>query len=154
MTSRLARVLTALIAAFTFLAWPSSAQAPVQKLDPLGEDNLMAAMHTISSHTLLDYVKELASEKYQGRLTGTRGYEAAAQWALNMFADWKIKPAGDRGTYLQHFPDPYTLVLPGSELSLNVPITGGARVVRILILRDESEKNTWLRHPVDWLASC
>ncbi len=125
MISRPCRLPVALLAAITLLVWPVAAQSP-SKPDPLGEDNLMAVMHTISSHTLLDYVKEMASEKYQGRLTGTPGYEAAAAWAYKMFEEWKVKPAGDNGTYLQHFPDPYTLVLPGSELSMTIPVAAGA----------------------------
>jgi hypothetical protein len=137
MKPRYARLLTALIAAFTFLAWPAFSQAPTVKPDPLGEDNLMAVMHTISSHTLLDYVKELASEKYQGRLTGTPGFEASAQWVVNLFTDWRIKPAGDQGTYLQHFADPYTLVLPGSELSLTITIAGGATLKKNYVWEEE-----------------
>ena len=39
-----------------------------------------------------------------------------------LLSGWKIKPAGERGAYLQQFPDPYTLVLPGAELSINIPI--------------------------------
>jgi hypothetical protein len=87
-----------------------------------GEQQLLAAMHAISSDTLFGYVKELASPKYQGRLTGTEGYNASAQWAERLLREWKIKPAGDNGTYEQHFPNPYTLVLPGARLSLRVPV--------------------------------
>ena len=31
------------------------------------EEQVLLALHSISSHTLLDYVKELVSEKYGGR---------------------------------------------------------------------------------------
>ena len=56
-------------------------------------------MHSISGVTLFDYVKELASPKYEGRLTGTAGYNAAARWTEQLFKDWKIRPAGDNGGY-------------------------------------------------------
>jgi len=128
---RISAALIIAIATYTCLVLAQPQQA--QKPDPLSEDNLLAWMHSISSHTLLDYVKEMAAEKYQGRLTGTPGYEASAQWAEKMFADWKIRPAGDRGTYRQRFPNPYTLVLPGSELSLSVPIAGGATIKKIYL---------------------
>ena len=137
MRSRHARLLTALTAAFAFLAWPASSQGPTRTPDPIGEDGLMAVMHTISSHTLLDYVKEMASEKYQGRLTGTPGYEASAQWVADRFSAWKIKPAGDQGTYFQRFPNPYTLVLPGSELSLTIPVAGGATLKKAYVWEQE-----------------
>ncbi len=132
MVSRPVRLPVTLLAAITLLVWPLAAQSP-QKSDPLAEDNLMAVMHGISSHTLLDYVKEMASEKYQGRLTGTPGYEAAAAWAIKLLEAWKVKPAGDNGTYLQHFPDPYTLVLPGSELSMTIPIADGASIKKTYV---------------------
>jgi hypothetical protein len=121
-----------LISVLVFTGCVVFAQAPqpAQKSDPLSEDHLMEVMHSISSHTLFDYVKELCSEKYGGRLTGTAGYNEAADWAIALFKQWKIKPAGDSGTYLQKFPNPYTLVLPGAELSLQVPVGGGDVIKR------------------------
>ena len=101
------------------------------------EQQLLAAMHSISSVTLFDYVKELASPKYQGRLTGTPGYDAAAKWAEQMFNEWKIKPAGDNGTYEQHFPNPYTLVLPGERLSLRIPVANNEFIERPYVFDDE-----------------
>jgi hypothetical protein len=86
------------------------------------EEPLLPAMHAISSHTLLDYVKELSSEKYEGRLTGTRAYDEAAQWSADLFRQWGIKPLGDNGTYFQEFPNPYTLVLESGEVTLRIPI--------------------------------
>lgn len=85
------------------------------------EEKLLAAMHDISSHTLFDYVKELCSEKYGGRLTGTAGYDASAQWVAALLEKWEIQPAGDKNTYFQNFPNPYTLVLPGSHVILHIP---------------------------------
>ena len=79
-------------------------------------------MHSISSHPLYQYVAEMASPKYQGRLTGTPGYEASAQWAAGLLKGWKLQPAGDKGTYFQRFPNPYTLVLSPGELTLQVPV--------------------------------
>jgi len=89
------------------------------------EQKILNVMHSISSHTLFDYIKELTSEKYDGRLTGTSGYNASAEWAIGLFKKWGIMPAGDKGTYLQAYPNPYTLVFQGGELSLNIPVKGG-----------------------------
>ncbi|RPJ82597.1 MAG: M20/M25/M40 family metallo-hydrolase, partial [Acidobacteria bacterium] len=49
---------------------------------------------------------------------------------------WGIKPAGDSGTWLQKFPNPYTLVLPGAEYSLNIPV-GSSTVKRPYLLEEE-----------------
>jgi hypothetical protein len=86
------------------------------------EEALLKAMHGISSHTLYNYVNELSSEKYEGRLTGTRGYDDAAQWGADLFKLWNLRPLGDRGSYFQDFPNAYTLVLDGGEVTLHVPV--------------------------------
>ncbi len=86
------------------------------------EEKLLETMHAISSHSLFDYVKELCSEKYGGRLTGTAGYDAAAQWTASLLEKWGIQPAGDNKTYFQVFPNPYTRVLESGELVLYIPL--------------------------------
>jgi hypothetical protein len=117
-----------IVTAFALLGVTTAAQPPAAQSArtpaPAGEATLMAAMHSISSHTLLAYVAELASPKYTGRLTGTPGYDAAAKWSSDLLAGWNIKPAGDQGGWLQKFPNPYTLVLSPGEVSLRVPIAG------------------------------
>ena len=85
------------------------------------EQKVLQVMHSISSHELFGYVKELASEKYAGRLTGTEGYDVSAVWVASNFKKWGIAPAGDSSTYLQAFPIPYTLVFEDCEVSLHVP---------------------------------
>jgi hypothetical protein len=97
-------------------------QVQQDKNGEISEASLMSVMHSISSHPLLGYVRELASEKYQGRLTGTTGFNEAAQWAADLFKRWNIKPLGDKGTYFQDFPNPYTLVLESGEMTLRMPI--------------------------------
>jgi len=89
------------------------------------EQKVLQAMHTISSHDLFCYVRELASDKYEGRLTGTEGYNASARWLADHFRDWGLAPAGDDGTYLQAFPNPYTLVFEDCKLTLHIPLDGG-----------------------------
>ena len=134
MTARLTR-LSALAAAALLLSGSALAQPP-QTAGPQGEERLLAAMHGISSHTLLDYVREMAAPKYKGRLTGTPEYEAVADWTAKLMAGWGIKPAGDAGTWLQKFPNPYTLVLPGGEYVLRVP-AGSATIERPYVLEEE-----------------
>ena len=91
---------------------------PAQQAD---EQKILQALHSISSHTLFGYVKELASDKYAGRLTGTEEYNASAEWVASHFKKWGIVPAGDNGTYFQAFPNPYTLVFKDCEVYLHIP---------------------------------
>jgi hypothetical protein len=85
------------------------------------EEKLLEIQHSISSHDLYEYVAELSSDYYEGRLTGTEGYNLAAEWVATKFQDWGIKPGGDDSTYFQYFPIPYTLVFGGCQLYLHVP---------------------------------
>ncbi|NIM58151.1 MAG: M28 family peptidase [Candidatus Aminicenantes bacterium] len=88
------------------------------------EEKLLQSMHSISSHQLFDYVKELASDKYGGRLTGTEEYNASAEWVVSHFKKWGIAPALSQNSYFQAFPIPYTLVFKGCEVYLHLPSKG------------------------------
>jgi len=55
-------------------------------------------------------VHRLASDEFQGRLSGHAGYNAAAAWVGDMFQSWGVKPADDEHGYLLPFPIQYTLV--------------------------------------------
>lgn len=101
----------------------SQTQAARPKTEVTAEAKIIQAMHLISSHTLLEYVKELTSEKYGGRLTGTKEYDACAEWVADLFSKFGLKPGGENGTYFQLFPNPYTVVLPGCELSMHIPVS-------------------------------
>ena len=118
------------------LALPVAAQRPAAA-PATPDEKLVAAMHGISSHTILDWVKEMVADKYEGRLTGTPSYDASASWAAGLLKLWTFKPAGDAGTYFQKFPNPYTLVKPGAELKLHVPAPGGGDIVKSYVFEDE-----------------
>ncbi|TET69335.1 MAG: M28 family peptidase [Candidatus Aminicenantes bacterium] len=90
------------------------------------EEKLLQSVHSISSHKLFDYVKELASDKYAGRLTGTEEYNASAEWVVSHFKKWGIAPAVSKNSYFQAFPIPYTLVFKGCEVYLHLPSKGSA----------------------------
>ncbi len=118
--------LSALLAA-TLSAQPPARQA---QQPPTPQERLVASMHGVSSHAILDWVKELTSEKFGGRLTGTAGYDSSAAWTVGLLRGWGFQPAGDKGSWYQKFPNPYTLVRPGTELSLHLPQSGGGTIVK------------------------
>ncbi len=92
---------------------------------PSDNDLFMKAFHGIESLKLFKYVEELCDEKYAGRLCGTEEYQQCAEWVVSLLKKWGVGPGGDNGTYYQNFPNPYTVVLPGCEVSLNLPIKDG-----------------------------
>jgi hypothetical protein len=79
------------------------------------EKVLLSTFHSISSHDLLNYAAELSSPKYKGRLSGSPGYQAAANWVADQLKQAGVKPGMTDGTYYQWFPNAYSEVLnPGS----------------------------------------
>jgi len=107
--------------AFSYLVLSLALSVQAQQAQQTDEQKILRTLHSISSHELFDYVKELASDKYAGRLTGTEEYNASAEWVASHFKKWGIAPAGDNGTYFQGFPNPYTLVFKDCEVYLHIP---------------------------------
>jgi hypothetical protein len=103
---------------FIALSCPALQGQPSNEAD---EAKILQTLHSISSNKLYEYVKELASEKYGGRLTGTEGFNASARWLASHFENWKIRPGAKDGSFFQAFPIPYTLVFKGCEASLQIP---------------------------------
>lgn len=53
---------------------------------------------------IADDVNHLADDRLEGRETGTRGYDLAAEYAARRFREIGLQPAGDNGTYFQKVP--------------------------------------------------
>jgi hypothetical protein len=86
----------------------------------------------LSSERLMSYVDKLSSEDYAGRLTGTSEYRACARWVASLFEKWGLQPAGEKGTFLQSYPNPYTIVFVGGELSHSYKSQGRWRTKKYL----------------------
>jgi hypothetical protein len=129
------RLMTAafLVLALTGLGLNSQQAAP----QATNEGKILEAMHLIQSQPLYDYVKELVSEKYGGRLTGTKEYEACVAWVESLLKGWGVQPAGDNGTYRQVYPNPYTTVYPGGVCVLHVPYGKNGVIKKYYTYEDE-----------------
>ena len=57
----------------------------------------------ITAAEIQKHVKYLASDQLEGRRTGTKGGDAAAQYIADEFRSYGLKPVGDQGTYFQKF---------------------------------------------------
>jgi len=114
------RVVSAMILQFLTAALWAQPQAR-QQAPQTDEQKLVDAMHLIQSQTLYNYVKEMVSEKYGGRLTGTPEYDQSFDWLVGLLKGWGVQPGGENGTYLQSYPNPYTLVFKGGLLTMDIP---------------------------------
>lgn len=87
------------------------AQAPDLDAAIKARDTAPAALQSITAKDLAAHLKELASDAYEGRLTGTAGQHKAADYILNHFKRCGLEPFGDlveegkdeRG-WLQRYP--------------------------------------------------
>src|ERR1700692_1533546 len=73
-----------------------------------------AAMGGIEAERIRAHVKLLADDLLEGRGTGTRGGDIAANYIAAQFALYGLRPAGDDGTYLQKGDFSGVLPPPGS----------------------------------------
>jgi Zn-dependent M28 family amino/carboxypeptidase len=83
-----------------------------------------AAMQTIDPEHIRWHVRYLSHDLLEGRGTGQRGGDIAAEYIATQFAEYGLKPAGDNGSYLQKVPLVGITTLPETQFAL-VPKQGG-----------------------------
>jgi Zn-dependent M28 family amino/carboxypeptidase len=90
------------------------------------------------------HVKFLSSDLLEGRGTGQRGGDIAAEYIGTQFALYRLKPAGDDGTYFQNVPMVGVKTLPETSFKL-VPASGDAVTLKNLeefVTNNESQAET------------
>ena len=83
------------------------------------------ALETITPEHIRWHVRYLSHDLLEGRGTGQRGGDIAAEYMATQFAEYGLKPAGDHGTYMQKVPLVGITTLPETQFSL-VPKQGEA----------------------------
>jgi len=100
----------------------------------LGGGVLLAAKShapKIAAEKIRQHVKYLARDALEGRGTGQRGGDAAADYIATQFKSYGLKPAGENGTYFQSVPLVGVKTLPETSFAL-VPASGKPLVLRNL----------------------
>jgi Zn-dependent M28 family amino/carboxypeptidase len=82
-----------------------------------------AALETIDPEHIRWHVRFLSHDLLEGRGTGQRGGDIAAEYMATQFAEYGLKPAGDNGSYLQKVPLVGITTLPETQFAL-VPKNG------------------------------
>ena len=80
-----------------------------------------AAIHDVNDARIKADIKFLSSDLLEGRGTGSRGGDVAAEYIATQFESAGLKPAGDQGTYFQKVPMVGITTKAGSTLSLKDP---------------------------------
>src|SRR5216684_1495715 len=90
------------------------------------------------------HVKFLASDLLEGRGTGQRGGDIAAEYIATQFELYGLKPAGENGNYFQDVPMMGVKTLPDTSFKL-VPANGQAITLKNLddfVTNNESQAET------------
>ena len=82
-----------------------------------------AALETINPEHIRWHVRYLSHDLLEGRGTGQRGGDIAAEYIATQFAEYGLKPAGDHGTFMQKVPLVGITTQPETTFSL-VPKQG------------------------------
>src|SRR5215470_4293237 len=100
----------------------TSAMPPVPKVAGLPAD-AEQAMEAINAENIRWHVRFLSHDLLEGRGTGQRGGDLAAEYIATQFALYGLKPAGENGTYMQKVP--MVGITPGGDTHFSlVPAKG------------------------------
>jgi Zn-dependent M28 family amino/carboxypeptidase len=77
-----------------------------------------AALETIDPEHIRWHVRFLSHDLLEGRGTGQRGGDIAAEYMATQFAEYGLKPVGDNGSYLQKVPLVGITTLPETQFVL------------------------------------
>lgn len=80
---------------------PPQAAPETPGFTPLPADH--TRVPAITAEDIQQHVVELASEKYEGRMTGTEGERLATAYVADFFEQLGLEPAGDDGSYFDEF---------------------------------------------------
>jgi Zn-dependent M28 family amino/carboxypeptidase len=85
----------------------------------------IVAMQAIKPENIETHVRFLSHDLLEGRGTGQRGGDLAAEYIATQFALYGLRPAGDKGTYMQKVP--MVGITPGADTRFSlVPANGKA----------------------------
>ena len=100
-----------------------------------------AAIHDVNDARIKADIKFLSSDLLEGRGTGARGGDVAAEYIATQFESAGLKPAGDQGTFFQKVPMVGITTKAGSTLSLMDPkSTLDLKQLDDAVLMDESQQ--------------
>src|SRR6478752_7518117 len=103
----------------------------------------ITAFQKIDAERIRAHVRFLSHDLLEGRGTGQRGGDIAAEYIATQFALDGLKPAGDNGTYMQKVPMVGITLAPDTTFSL-VPNKGRARELKLLseyVAQDETQQS-------------
>ncbi|HUM03931.1 MAG TPA: hypothetical protein VLT90_00625, partial [Terriglobales bacterium] len=101
------------------------------------------AMQAIKPENIETHVRFLSHDLLEGRGTGQRGGDIAAEYIATQFALYGLKPAGDKATYMQKVP--MVGITPAADTRFSVVANGKATDLKPLdeyVAYDQTQQPT------------
>ncbi len=105
----------------------------------------VASMPKIDQQKILDHIKVLSSDEYQGRAPGTKGEELSVKYIQDQFKQLNLKPGNPNGTYIQKVP---LVGITGAERKPLTLTKGAAKQS----LKWSDDVVAWTKHVADGAA--
>lgn len=94
------------------------------------ETTLKPALESITADRLLDHIKVLSADEFEGRAPGTKGEELTVSYLIDQFKSYGLKPGNPDGTYIQYVP------LAGFRSTPSVSLTARGKRINLTPLKD------------------
>jgi Zn-dependent M28 family amino/carboxypeptidase len=95
-----------------------------------GGPDITPAIESINAERLLEHIRVLSSDEFEGRLPGSHGEELTVEYLTGQFQELGLEPGNPDGTYIQKVP------LAGHNSTPNLSLTAGGRPVAMKFLDD------------------
>ena len=130
-------VILSILVSVTAFSQKKQAEPGAMRMPPAA----FAAMQSINPERMRAHTRFLSHDLLEGRGTGQRGGDIAAEYIATQFATYGLKPAGDNGSYMQRVPMVGITPMPETKFALVGP--GDSRDLKVLddyVAYDQTQK--------------
>ncbi|HEX3320239.1 MAG TPA: M28 family peptidase [Terriglobales bacterium] len=110
-------VILSILVSVTAFSQKKQAEPGAMRMPPAA----FAAMQSINPERMRAHTRFLSHDLLEGRGTGQRGGDIAAEYIATQFATYGLKPAGDNGSYMQRVPMVGITPMPDTKFALVGP---------------------------------
>ena len=103
------------------------------------------ALETFTAERLLDHIRTLSSDEYEGRGPGSKGEQLTIKYVQDQFKQMGVEAGNPDGTYLQNVP----MVGIAPDKNMTLTVTGRGRPIRAKFQEDFV---AWTKRTVDAVA--
>jgi Zn-dependent M28 family amino/carboxypeptidase len=134
--------LVCLLVAFAAACTSKSETPASQQQPPAAVQMPLASMPKVDQQKILEHIKVLSSDEFEGRAPGTKGEELSVKYIQDQYKKLNLKPGNPDGTYVQKVP---LVGIVGTQLK-PLTVTKGARNQTF---KWADEVVAWTKHVAD-----